>query len=477
MKKQYIFLVILIFNTCVFAQNTEPLKFNENGEFKILQFTDLHWTPSSGKTQKTTETMRSVIQKEKPDFIVLTGDLVTDEPAKKGWLDMTKVLVESQIPWTVTFGNHDEEHNMPKEKIYLLLRKLPYFVGEKGNVSGVLNFDLPIYNHQGNKVSSVLYFLDSHDYTYNPVLGKYDWIKLDQIDWYKKTSKKYTEANGGEKIPSTIYFHIPLLEFNFVANDSASIGDKLEGVASPDVNSGLFSAILEQKDIMGVFVGHDHDNNYIGNYKNVALGFGNVTGDDAYGDLERGGRVIILKEGKFQFESYIVTPTQKKYVFNYPSGLATITKDTKVLPSVSAPNVKKGIKVDYFEGEIESVKEIKNLKVKSSAVTHQIDLSPAQVDNHFALKFTGYFYAPSTNFYKFYLYSDDGSTLSINNQIIIDNDGGHSPIRKEGTVALEKGFHPIEILYFEDYMGQILEVGFSSIEHPEQALNDTNLFH
>ena len=192
MKKQYIFLVILIFNTCAFAQNTESLKFNENGEFKILQFTDLHWTPSSGKTSKTTETMRSVIQKEKPDFIVLTGDLVTDEPAKKGWLDMTKVLVESQIPWTVTFGNHDEEHNMPKEKIYLLLRKLPYFVGEKGNVSGVLNFDLPIYNHQGNKVGSVLYFLDSHDYTYNPVLGKYDWIKLDQIDWYKKTSKKYT---------------------------------------------------------------------------------------------------------------------------------------------------------------------------------------------------------------------------------------------------------------------------------------------
>ena len=49
---------------------------------------------------------------------------------------------------------------------------------------------------------------------------------------------------------------------------------------------------------MGVFVGHDHDNNYVGLHKNIALGFGQVTGADAYGELERGGRVIELYENK-----------------------------------------------------------------------------------------------------------------------------------------------------------------------------------
>ena len=36
---------------------------------------------------------------------------------------------------------------------------------------------------------------------------------------------------------------------------------------------------------MGVFVGHDHDNDFIGIDKGIALGYGRVTGADAYGEM------------------------------------------------------------------------------------------------------------------------------------------------------------------------------------------------
>ncbi|MCB4234209.1 hypothetical protein LDL59_01300 [Kaistella anthropi] len=31
------------------------------------------------------------------------------------------------------------------------------------------------------------------------------------------------------------------------------------------------AAILERKDVIGVFCGHDHDNNYIGSYRGLRL--------------------------------------------------------------------------------------------------------------------------------------------------------------------------------------------------------------
>ncbi len=49
----------------------------------------------------------------------------------------------------------------------------------------------------------------------------------------------------------------------------------------------MFASFLDMRDVMGVFVGHDHDNDFIGIDKGIALGYGRVTGADAYGELTR----------------------------------------------------------------------------------------------------------------------------------------------------------------------------------------------
>lgn len=79
--------------------------------------------------------------------------------------------------------------------------------------------------------------------------------------------------------------------------------------------------------------------------------------------------------------------------------------------------------------------------------------------------------------YRFYTYSDDGSALYIGDELVVDNDGGHSAQRREGMIALQAGFHPFRLLYFEDYMGQILEAGFSSLNRRESEFETQMFFH
>lgn len=89
-------------------------------------------------------------------------------------------------------------------------------------------------------------------------------------------------------MPALAFFHIPLLEYNEIAGDGKTFGNNREGeVTSANINSGMFASFIDMKDVMGVFAGHDHDNDYLGINKGIVLGYGRVTGADAYGELTR----------------------------------------------------------------------------------------------------------------------------------------------------------------------------------------------
>lgn len=477
MKKTLLAFGLFLATLPLFAQK-KSLTFNKDGNFKIVQFTDLHWYEKSEKTPVNVQTIERTLSLEKPDFVVITGDIVTASPEEEGWNHLASTIEKYNTPWTVTFGNHDQENDLKKEYTYQMLKKYPNFVGEKGNVYGVGNFSIPVYDRKG-KISSVLYFLDSNDYTKSPLLGSYDWVKSDQIAWFCKQSDEYALKNQGNPIPSLAFFHIPLQEYNFVLQDPATVGEKGEEVSPSEVNSGLFASFLEKKNVMGAFVGHDHENNFIGIHKNIALAYGNCSGADAYGKLPRGGRVIVLKENKFSFESWVNNSQGVKDKFYYPSGIGEITDTKSIEKALKVNPSKKGIKYKYFETEnkIRTVKDIEKLKLKKEGILPSFSIENADSKDHFAYSFSGYILVPETANYKFYAYSDDGSVIKIDDKEVVNNDGGHSPRRKEGIIALEKGFHKIEVLYFEDYMGQILDVGVSSIFFNESSIPADWLFY
>ena len=67
----------------------------------------------------------------------------------------------------------------------------------------------------------------------------------------------------------------------------------------------MYSAFLESGDVMGMFAGHDHVNNYIGCLHGICLAYGQATGRETYGDIGKGYRVIELYEGERKFDTWV----------------------------------------------------------------------------------------------------------------------------------------------------------------------------
>ena len=67
----------------------------------------------------------------------------------------------------------------------------------------------------------------------------------------------------------------------------------------------------------------------------------------------------------------------------------------------------------------------------------------------FGLKYTGYLDVPETGIYTFYLTCDDGGVLKIADRLVVDNDGHHPAIEKDGQVALKQGLQPISLNFIE----------------------------
>jgi hypothetical protein len=66
----------------------------------------------------------------------------------------------------------------------------------------------------------------------------------------------------------------------------------------------------------------------------------------------------------------------------------------------------------------------------------------------FAIKYEGEFTASVRGEYAFRLVSDDGAILSVDDKVVVNNDGVHTAISKRGTAHLPMGPHKIRVDYF-----------------------------
>jgi hypothetical protein len=315
MKSFFIFIIIFSISLINVDAQKKTLKF-KNGKFKIVQFTDLHWIADEKFIQgndSTLQLMSHVIKTENPDFVVFTGDVVVSKDAAKGWKEVTKILSDLKVPFVVVFGNHDTETDISKKQALKIIQSNPYNLtysaGKK--IDGIGNCSLPVKSSDGKKNKWILYFFDSNSQTQelDTVIKGYDWIKFNQIEWYRKQSTAYTKGNHYIALPALSFFHIPLPEFEYVRNRETTMGSKDEEVCAPYFNSGLFTSFVEMHDVLGIFVGHDHNNDFIGTAANICFGYGRKTGyNSAYTEiLERGARVIELYENERKFDTYIRT--------------------------------------------------------------------------------------------------------------------------------------------------------------------------
>ncbi|MEI6056363.1 MAG: metallophosphoesterase family protein [Lentisphaerota bacterium] len=299
------------------------LNFRPDGTFKIVQLTDIHWRPEEVYEMEVNynKMIGDILEIEKPDLVVITGDILFRHG--KVNYDLQKAIapiVQRHIPWAFIMGNHDYEYGENGANLVAFMSKQPYSLTQPGpeDLGSAGNYILKIFSPKTQKVGALLYMIDSHGNDAPVELkgtdGSYDWIHLNQIEWYKNQSSQYTKANGSTPIPSLMFFHIPIPEFKEVWDKGIVTGTKIEGVACPKVNSGMFTAILECQDVSGVFVGHDHVNDYVGYLYGITLAYGRKTGLACYGPapLENGARVILMHEGVQSFDTWVRTKSGKQ---------------------------------------------------------------------------------------------------------------------------------------------------------------------
>ncbi|MDQ1771265.1 phosphohydrolase [Labilibaculum sp. A4] len=320
MKKISLILFSFFIAQMSFSQSVD-FKFNPNGEFKILQLTDTHVTVGKNNQQHVMDLLATLVQEENPDLVVFTGDVVTDSDNPKPCYEIfAEFFKRHKLHWAVTLGNHDSENKMPRNNVASILDGLDFCINRSTDSLKGTNFLCEVKSSTNSDSKAVLYFLDSQDYsTIKPRVDGYGWFSTEQVVWYKEQSQKFIDENK-DTIPALAFFHIPLPEYTDAWCNGKAFGTRKEVECCSKINSGMFGAMVEQGDVMGTFVGHDHVNDYVASYYNMALAYGRASGaKNSYGDLKQGGRVIVLKEGKRTFDTWIREKDGEiKQVCNFP---------------------------------------------------------------------------------------------------------------------------------------------------------------
>ncbi len=152
--------------------------------------------------------------------------------------------------------------------------------------------------------------------------------------------------------------------------------------------------------------------------------------------------------------------TVKVAGFNKNNRVSAVTtkvfrKEIPVAPFYSGTP---GLRYKYYEGSWMQLPDFNALTTLKTGVVNDFNLKERKSDLYYGFTFDGYISVPETDIYTFYLRSDDGSKLIIDDTKILDNDGTHGMDEKRIDVALEKGLHKISMQFFQHGGGQGLKL-------------------
>lgn len=130
---------------------------------------------------------------------------------------------------------------------------------------------------------------------------------------------------------------------------------------------------------------------------------------------------------------------------------------------IHQPGSNSGVNYEtYLVPGIDQLPDFKGLSPVSEGRTHEITLDNVAFpqEEQVAAIFTTQIQVEKEGEYQFYLVSDDGSKLLVNNELIVDNDGDHGMIERSGKLILPVGKHQIQVQYFNAGGGKGLLVFF-----------------
>jgi alpha-L-fucosidase len=157
--------------------------------------------------------------------------------------------------------------------------------------------------------------------------------------------------------------------------------------------------------------------------------------------------------------------TVRARCFYHGNGVAAVTERTLTRavpePAVKISGTHPGLRYFYYEGSWDNLPDFDRLQAADSGMTGEIGLTMCKRDDNVGVRLTGFIDVPATGIFGFGLSSDDGSRLLVQGNVVVNNDGLHGAVEKLGVIALEKGLHPVDILYFNKTGEKELSVRFA----------------
>ncbi len=336
--------LVMIFSVCSVsawaASNESVLKFDKNGEFKIMHLTDCQDKYPANDTML--KFIDATLKEYQPDIVVLGGDNVVADykDLDAAIKQLVTIFVKNETCFTLVFGNHDHEHGMTNDELLRLYQKhggkycLAY--DAKPALHGCATHNLPIYDSNMSKIKFNLWMFDSGAYVYDESGKKslgYDCVTTDQIEWYEETSKALEKTAGG-KVPSLAFQHIivgdvydalfyesPIAMGELTRSFNGKIYSflpKTENIEEGFIsefpcpgyyNHGQFDSMVNRGDVLGIFSGHDHINTFVTELDGIKIvNTGGATYHSYGNEVTRGMRRITLNEDDlWDFDTETVT--------------------------------------------------------------------------------------------------------------------------------------------------------------------------
>lgn len=310
----------------------KDIKF-KNGRLKVLQISDLQ--DNRFTCVDTIRFMEAAVEKLKPDLIVFTGDQLDvfdfwgkgekcRKNVEKAIKSLFAVFEKFDIPFVLTFGNHDRETGLPNDEqveFYKKIKNCICFDDLNDGRPDAATFNVPVYSSNGENVAMNIYVVD----TGAKIKGMYQGVRSEQLEWLDKTSQEMNTS-------SIVFQHIPVDEiYNFLekvpkgtkdseaaygtrkgeyyklCDDIKYKGDYGETPAALPIECGEFEQLKKHGDVFAVFCGHDHYNSFIGTVDGIDLGYCPGAGYNTYGTNQRAVRMFEFDESDVRnYQTYTV---------------------------------------------------------------------------------------------------------------------------------------------------------------------------
>lgn len=297
-----------------------PLRFDSDGHFRVLQLSDIQET--SHVREDTMTLLRAALDEAKPNLVVLTGDQVKGyavefalgENAERARTVVRKIclpMVERNIPFVVTYGNHDRQCGIGNDEQESWYKAIPGCLNgivaarEPKLYHGAGTLAVPVLSHEGEDVRLAVMVADS-----GAGSGSSGYEPFDPAltNWITGCAQQLAERVG-HKVPCILYQHIPPVQVYDCLRDACEgehgvpgfrlhyrpgctlvpiddlrvSGGLREPVCSPDADTGEIAALTREGSTFAVYFGHDHKNTLVSHYGNIDLGYAPSAGFGSYG--------------------------------------------------------------------------------------------------------------------------------------------------------------------------------------------------